>query len=232
MPITINCASCSIRLTLGDDRAGQQIECPKCEAVVKVPHGAQPTSDQSRPPLPSPPTSQQTRSHPSSQRRYKLVLIAFVLLVTSLVGIWLIVGRADRPNTASRELRHADLSELVLELNKLPDVEVTSIFNFKTTLTDGILPPDREYPTVWLAITDKRTPGQKYLIHVTDCTSIDRADLVRNRHKERFDAINAASKMPGGYRDDLGDTICSSGRFLVVGHEPAIAWLRRHYKIN
>ncbi len=37
MAIVISCASCNIRLTLGDDRGGDRFECPQCDATIKVP---------------------------------------------------------------------------------------------------------------------------------------------------------------------------------------------------
>ena len=226
MSLTVHCANCSIRLTLGDDRAGQRLDCPKCEAVIQVPQSTRPTRDQDSPPLPPP----LPRTRPSSPKRYRLALAALVLLALGLVSIWLVVGRDGGSNTANKEMRHSDLSELVLELNKLPDVEVTSVFNFNKALTAGILPPDREYPTVWLTITDKRDPSQQYAIHVTDCTTSDRADLVRDRRKGTLDTTPPELLGPFGYL--LGNTVCSSGRFVVVGDEPAITWLRRHYKLK
>ena len=41
MSITATCPGCNVRLTLGDDRAGDRFECPNCDATIKVP-GAEP----------------------------------------------------------------------------------------------------------------------------------------------------------------------------------------------
>lgn len=38
MAIQITCSACSVRLSLGDDRAGDRFECPQCDAVIKVPY--------------------------------------------------------------------------------------------------------------------------------------------------------------------------------------------------
>jgi hypothetical protein len=47
MPITIHCSSCKTRLTLGDDRAGATITCPRCNTPLTAPGRAPP-------PLPAP----------------------------------------------------------------------------------------------------------------------------------------------------------------------------------
>lgn len=38
MAIQITCSACNVRLSLGDDRAGDRFECPQCDATIKVPH--------------------------------------------------------------------------------------------------------------------------------------------------------------------------------------------------
>lgn len=42
MPISVSCSACNVRLTLGDDRAGDRFECPNCDAIIKVPGPSQP----------------------------------------------------------------------------------------------------------------------------------------------------------------------------------------------
>jgi hypothetical protein len=42
VPIVISCSACNTRLTLGDDRAGDRLECPQCDAMLKVPGPSQP----------------------------------------------------------------------------------------------------------------------------------------------------------------------------------------------
>jgi DNA-directed RNA polymerase subunit M/transcription elongation factor TFIIS len=42
MSIVINCPKCEIRLTFGDDRAGENLECPKCSNWLKVPSPSTP----------------------------------------------------------------------------------------------------------------------------------------------------------------------------------------------
>jgi hypothetical protein len=37
MPIIIFCPACKVRLRMGDDRAGESIECPRCDGVIAVP---------------------------------------------------------------------------------------------------------------------------------------------------------------------------------------------------
>jgi DNA-directed RNA polymerase subunit RPC12/RpoP len=37
MPIVVHCPECRVRLTLGDDRAGHLVDCPKCSEAVRVP---------------------------------------------------------------------------------------------------------------------------------------------------------------------------------------------------
>lgn len=50
MAIQITCSACNVRLSLGDDRAGDRFECPQCDAVIKVPY----PEGQSAPPKPAP----------------------------------------------------------------------------------------------------------------------------------------------------------------------------------
>lgn len=38
MAIVILCTTCSVRLTLKEDRAGTELDCPKCGKVLRVPH--------------------------------------------------------------------------------------------------------------------------------------------------------------------------------------------------
>lgn len=38
MAIQITCSACNVRLSLGDDRAGDRFECPQCDAIIKVPY--------------------------------------------------------------------------------------------------------------------------------------------------------------------------------------------------
>jgi DNA-directed RNA polymerase subunit RPC12/RpoP len=38
MAIVIRCSTCSVRLTLGEDRAGTELDCPKCRNRLRVPH--------------------------------------------------------------------------------------------------------------------------------------------------------------------------------------------------
>ena len=42
MSIIVSCSACNVRLTLGDDRAGDRLECPQCDATIKVPLPAHP----------------------------------------------------------------------------------------------------------------------------------------------------------------------------------------------
>ncbi len=48
--IALVCPECKVNLKVGDDRAGETIKCPKCDASIRVPLSAPPT----RPPAPPP----------------------------------------------------------------------------------------------------------------------------------------------------------------------------------
>lgn len=52
MAIIAFCSKCNVRLTLGDDRAGDVFECPRCETPIRVPGAAGPPGDSRPPPLP------------------------------------------------------------------------------------------------------------------------------------------------------------------------------------
>lgn len=51
MPIVILCPKCKTRLTLGDDRAGTTLECPRCDGPLSIPVALLP------PPASPPPAS-------------------------------------------------------------------------------------------------------------------------------------------------------------------------------
>lgn len=51
MAIVVCCPACKVRLTMGDDRAGDRIDCPNCDSPIRIP-GPSPAP----PPIPSPPT--------------------------------------------------------------------------------------------------------------------------------------------------------------------------------
>lgn len=44
MAIVIHCPACRTKLTVGDDRAGETFECPRCDEIVKIPRSAPPPS--------------------------------------------------------------------------------------------------------------------------------------------------------------------------------------------
>jgi hypothetical protein len=52
MSLVIFCPSCKTRLTLGDDRAGQEIECPSCDQSIRLPALLPPPPPPSAPPPP------------------------------------------------------------------------------------------------------------------------------------------------------------------------------------
>ena len=37
MAIVVLCPACRVRLTVGDDRAGETFECPRCDAALTIP---------------------------------------------------------------------------------------------------------------------------------------------------------------------------------------------------
>jgi hypothetical protein len=58
--IIVSCSACNVRLTLGDDRAGDRFECPNCDASIKVPSGAPASSAPPLDPDPAPGRSGRT----------------------------------------------------------------------------------------------------------------------------------------------------------------------------
>lgn len=56
MAIVVVCPGCKVRLTLGDDRAGTTLPCPKCGTIISVPAPPAP------PPPPVPPSDPQARA--------------------------------------------------------------------------------------------------------------------------------------------------------------------------
>lgn len=68
MSLAVLCPKCSVKLTLGDDRAGETFECPRCGTAISIPTLLPPSPSPSPPPprsrpapspppLPSPPRS-------------------------------------------------------------------------------------------------------------------------------------------------------------------------------
>src|SRR4051794_7783836 len=53
--IVLHCPKCSIKLTLGDDRAGDVLECPNCDNRIRVPVFAPSPAPTPVPRTPAPP---------------------------------------------------------------------------------------------------------------------------------------------------------------------------------
>ena len=97
MPIVITCSECGTRLTLGDDRAGDRLECPQCDAMIKVPGPSQPPPREpeetdaepprAKPERPARPKKRRAASEfdEESQRPDKRVVAGIVAGVAALV---------------------------------------------------------------------------------------------------------------------------------------------------
>lgn len=70
MPIALLCPSCKVRLTLGDDRAGHTINCPRCSAGITVPLPTSSPHPPPRPPVPPPPPARSSHAPPPPPARY------------------------------------------------------------------------------------------------------------------------------------------------------------------
>lgn len=75
MAIVVVCAKCTIRLTLGDDRAGTAMICPRCAATFTVPQAA-PQPRPTRPPLPPPASSPAVPPPPPPARTSRPIVFA------------------------------------------------------------------------------------------------------------------------------------------------------------
>jgi hypothetical protein len=69
MAITITCPSCSIRLTLDDDRAGTTFECPKCYEALTLPTLSTLSLPPEASPTPAPEPEPQPPKSPSRKLR-------------------------------------------------------------------------------------------------------------------------------------------------------------------
>jgi hypothetical protein len=66
MAIVAVCSGCNVRLTLGDERAGEAFECPRCDAIIKIPSASSsPEIPLARPVKPPPASSR--RPTPQSE---------------------------------------------------------------------------------------------------------------------------------------------------------------------
>ena len=104
MAIVVLCPSCSVRLTLGDDRAGTTFECPKCNNPMSVPPDPSHRSDSLPPAMPPPEDTEadrpmrKRRRHDEDEdedrrRRFRkieekvaLVVISWLLIVAGLMA--------------------------------------------------------------------------------------------------------------------------------------------------
>lgn len=243
MPIALLCPNCKVRLTLADDRAGETLECPKCETPLTVPLPAPPAPTPRPvpipPPLPRTPTAPGD-SGPTGKRSGTRWPLWGGIAVVSLLLVAFVGWRVTRPTALSGdgsgahtggvdEMNQSDLATLVLDLNKIPGLTVTSIFDDKPSpMVVGILPPDRRYEYVQLGITDSPTPEKGHYLIITDCTSPDRATLVRDRWQGIGDRVPVTDRPEGGGKP----VVCSSGQFVIWGQEEAIAFLRRYYRLR
>lgn len=110
MAIQISCPACNVRLSLGDDRAGDRFECPACDALIKVPYPdgevARPVSrprtqaplDLDPDPEPLPPDDEPT----GPDRRVLAGIIAGVLglLVVGVAVVLFAVRKPKEPDVA------------------------------------------------------------------------------------------------------------------------------------
>lgn len=110
MPIVVLCPGCKTRLTVGDDRAGTSLGCPRCATAIRVPAAVTP------PPPPPPPStpprvidykpeSEPPDSAPRRPRRargapVRWVALAVLLFAVVAVAVWL-GARWERSRTQS-----------------------------------------------------------------------------------------------------------------------------------
>ena len=99
--LVVNCPSCSVRLTLNDDRAGSSLCCPRCETPILVPgqRSPLPSSPRPRPNLmPSPSGSAPVPAHKAP------VWVIGMGLVLCFVGLvlapYFLFAKKDKTHTA------------------------------------------------------------------------------------------------------------------------------------
>jgi DNA-directed RNA polymerase subunit RPC12/RpoP len=69
MPIIIFCPACKVRLRMGDDHAGEAIECPRCDSMIAIPVLLPPPA----PPAPPPKSAVPDEDEDEKPRRRKRV---------------------------------------------------------------------------------------------------------------------------------------------------------------
>jgi hypothetical protein len=182
----------------------------------------------SRPSPPPPEAAGKLLRHPAVW-----IGVTLLLVIGTGVTVWAVTRRPDgsglgAPAGGLGEMHQPDLAALVFDLNKIPGLTVTSIFDDKPSpMVAGILPPDRRYQFVQLVITDNAKPENKHYLIVTDCTSPERAALVRERWAGGGRAPAKEGPEGGGK-----PAVCSSGQFVIWGREEAIDFLRRYYRLR
>ena len=122
MAIVAICSGCKVRLTLGDDRAGETIECPRCDAAITIPPagsrtpaeppppaaprplppplpaGATPPVSTGRPLEPLPPPEPLPGPGWWANRRIRLgLLVGAGVLLATLIALFAFRGPTDTP---------------------------------------------------------------------------------------------------------------------------------------
>jgi len=68
MPLVINCPGCKVAMQLGDDSAGKQFRCPRCQTTFTA-GGATPQPQQPQPQRPAPQPTPQPVQQPAAQKQ-------------------------------------------------------------------------------------------------------------------------------------------------------------------
>jgi hypothetical protein len=220
--LVVICPGCKIKLTLGDDRAGETLDCPKCDLPISVP-----VTIALSPPVPVPRSSSRTvsprKKYAASKikkKRIRLIITVCLILLPLAVGIFFATRFYKELSNAGGATANS-IDEFAAELRNRPEFSMVGLIpeqfpgQFRI-----ILPRDREYECAYITAhyADKIDGGIAFMI--LDCSSKELAIQIRNVHRQ-------------GLKDEDKSGVLACGQFVFLtlsnkNHHSA-EWLKKNY---
>lgn len=246
MAIVLLCPSCRVRLSLGADRAGATVTCPRCESVISVPilvsappreieyetDPEPPDSDATSDPDDLERTLRRRRKRRDRSRWWVTGVVLIAICSIGFIAIRSVIRKSASSDITglsrfgSRELDQEGLEAVYNDLVQTKP-EVTVFFE-KGNL---VVTPNAKSPTATkqfgIAISDYLTPA--------------RAALERDDLRRELVAAAREKKVTEAEAQRLARmAFKTSGRYLVLvvdlpGQPPTTAgmeWMQRHYNLD
>ena len=254
MPIVHYCPHCRVRLTFGEERAGTTFDCPRCNAVVRVPHAPLPRPVP--PPIPrlARATGDPDTTSRESPRRCPRTWVVWA--VTGAIGLLCVVVlvsvRANLPGTdpnPSGKSTPAPVTGPGLLPTHAPDRRALNHAGLEALERELLL--TRPEVDAWIERGDLHiannlkvpvpAPSAFYLM-VRDCLTPERAAIEREFLRDFVLTAGREKKLrEADVRRFAQSAVRTSGRYVVmeVNEEldtargwPGVEWFQRDYVLD